>query len=94
MAGIDGIVNKIDPGDALDKNIYELSEKEAAKVPSVPSSLEEAISALEKDYEFLLRGDVFTKDVIDTWIEYKREKEIDGVRLRPHPYEYYLYFDI
>jgi glutamine synthetase len=94
MAGIDGIINKIDPGDPLDKNIYELSSREAKRIPSVPGSLEEAIKALEKDYEFLLRGDVFTKDVIDTWIEYKREKEISALNLRPHPYEFYLYFDI
>ncbi len=94
MAGIDGIVNKIDPGAPLDKNIYELGEKEARKIPSVPGSLEDAIAALEQDHGFLLAGDVFTKDVIDTWIEYKREKEIDNLRLRPHPYEYYLYFDI
>jgi len=94
MAGLDGIQNKIDPGEPLDKNTYELSEKEAARVPTVPGSLEESIAALEKDYKFLLKGDVFTQDVIDVWIEYKKEKEIDSVRLRPHPYEFYLYFDI
>lgn len=94
MAGIDGIQNKIDPGEPLDKNTYELSEEEAAAVPTVPGSLEESIAALEKDYKFLLKGDVFTTDVIDVWIEYKKEKEIDSVRLRPHPYEFYLYFDI
>lgn len=94
MAGIDGIQNKIDPGEPLDKNTYELSEEEAMAVPTVPGSLEESIAALEKDYKFLLKGDVFTTDVIDVWIEYKREKEIDSVRLRPHPYEFYLYFDI
>lgn len=94
MAGIDGIENKIDPGEPLDKNTYELSAEEAAKIPTVPGSLEEAIAALEKDKEFLLKGDVFTEDVLDVWIEYKREKEIDAVRIRPHPYEFYLYFDI
>ncbi|MBN1353981.1 MAG: type I glutamate--ammonia ligase [Candidatus Omnitrophica bacterium] len=94
MAGIDGIQNKMEPGEPLDKNIYELSKEEAAKVPTVPGSLEKAIEALEKDHEFLLKGGVFTKDVVETWIEYKREKEIDAVRLRPHPYEYHLYFDI
>jgi glutamine synthetase len=94
MAGIDGIINKIDPGKPLDKNSYELTDEETKRIPTVPSSLEEAINALEKDHKFLLRGDVFTKDVIETWIEYKREKEIDAVRLRPHPYEFYLYFDI
>lgn len=94
MAGIDGIQNKIDPGEPLDENIYELGEEKAKGIPTVPGSLEESISALEKDHDFLLKGDVFTKDVIDVWIEYKREKEIDAVRLRPHPYEFYLYFDI
>ena len=94
MAGIDGIVNKIDPGKAIDKNIYDLSAREKARIKSVPGSLEEALNALEKDHEFLLRGDVFTKDVIETWIEYKRSVEIDGVNLRPHPYEFYLYYDI
>ena len=94
MAGIDGIQNKTDPGEPLEKDIFELSAKEAAKVPTVPGSLEESIAALEKDYKFLLKGDVFTQDVIDVWIEYKRAKEIDGVRLRPHPYEFYLYFDV
>jgi glutamine synthetase len=94
MAGLDGILNKIDPGEPLDKNIYELSEEEVKKIGTVPSSLEEAVSALEKDYKFLLKGDVFTRDVIDVWIEYKREREIDAVRIRPHPYEFYLYFDI
>lgn len=94
MAGIDGIQNKIDPGEPLDKNTYELTAEEAAQVPTVPGSLEEAIAALEEDHKFLLKGNVFTQDVIDVWIEYKREKEIDSVRLRPHPYEFYLYFDI
>jgi glutamine synthetase len=94
MAGIDGIQNKIDPGEPLDKDTYHLTPEEAAKVPTVPGSLEEAINALEKDYEFLLKGDVFTQDVIDVWIEYKRTREIDSIRIRPHPYEFYLYFDI
>ena len=94
MAGIDGMQNKIDPGEPLDKNTYELNGNEAKKVPTVPSSLEEAINALEEDTDFLLKGNVFTQDVIDVWVEYKREKEIDAVRLRPHPYEFCLYFDI
>jgi len=94
MAGIDGILNKIDPGEPLDKNTYELSEEEAKKVPTVPGSLEESLKALEKDHKFLLNGNVFTQDVIDVWIKYKKEKEIDAVRTRPHPYEFYLYFDI
>ncbi len=94
MAGIDGIKNKIEPGEPLDKNTYELSTEEATKIPTVPGSLEEAIAALEKDKEFLLQDDVFSKDVLDVWIEYKKEKEIDAVRIRPNPYEFYLYFDI
>ncbi|MDX1764023.1 MAG: glutamine synthetase, partial [bacterium] len=94
MAGLDGIENKIDPGDPLDKNIYDLSPEELAGVPSVPSSLEKALDALEEDHEYLLKGDVFTQDVIDTWISYKRQNEVDALRLRPHPYEFFLYYDI
>jgi len=94
MAGLDGIQNKIDPGQPLDKDIYELGPEELKGVPSVPGSLEAALNALEADHEFLLKGDVFTQDAIDTWIEYKRKREVDPVRLRPHPYEFLLYFDI
>ena len=94
MAGLDGIQNRIDPGQPLDKNIYELEGEDKAKIRTVPGSLEESLAALEKDHEFLLKGSVFTQDVIDTWIAYKREVEIDAVRLRPHPHEFYLYFDI
>jgi len=94
MAVIDGIQNKIDPGDPLDKNIYNLPPEELAEIPSAPGSLEEAIEALKADQEFLLRGDVFTRDAIDMWIEYKTENEINDVKLRPHPHEFYLYFDI
>jgi glutamine synthetase len=94
MAGLDGIQNKIDPGDPLDKDIYALSPEELAEVPHMPGSLDEAFENLEKDHEFLLRGDVFTKDVISTWLEYKREKELNPVRLRPVPYEFFLYYDI
>ena len=94
MAGIDGIQNRIDPGDPLDKNLYDLPPEELASVPTVPSSLEAALKALETDHEFLLKGDVFTMDVIETWIEYKRVNEHDALRLRPHPYEFYLYFDV
>jgi len=95
MAGLDGIQNRIDPGPPIDnKNIYELSAEEKAKIRTVPGSLEESLAALEKDHEFLLKGGVFTKDVLETWIAYKREVEIDPVRLRPHPHEFYLYFDI
>jgi glutamine synthetase len=94
MAGLDGIQNRIEPGDPLDKNIYDLPPEEASKVRQVPGSLEESLDALESDHGFLRRGDVFTDDVIQTWIEYKRKREIDPVRLRPHPWEFYLYFDI
>ncbi len=94
MAGLDGIENKIDPGQPFDKDTYTLSAKEARKLKTVPGSLEQAINVLEKDHKFLLKGGVFTQDVIDTWINYKRTKEIDEIRLRPHPHEFYLYFDI
>lgn len=94
MAAIDGIQNKIDPGQPLDKDIYDLPPEEAAAVPKTPGSLDAALDALADDHEFLLRGDVFTKDVIETWIEYKRKNEADAIRLRPHPYEFCLYYDI
>jgi glutamine synthetase len=93
MAGLDGIQNKIHPGDPMDKNIYALSPEERKDVPSMPGSLSESIDALERDHAFLLKGDVFTKDVIETWCEYKRSEEIDPVRLRPTPYEFFLYYD-
>ena len=93
MAGIDGIINQIDPGDPLDQNLYDLSPEEAAKVKQVPGSLGESLDALEADHEFMLRGGVFTPDLIQTWLDFKRENELDAVRLRPHPYEYFLYFD-
>ena len=94
MAGLDGIQHKIDPGPPLDKDIYNLPPEEKKNVKSVPGSLEEVLKALEKDHEFLLKGDVFTKDVLETWLEYKWKHEIDPIRLRPHPYEFYLYYDI
>ena len=94
MAVLDGIQNKIDPGDPLDKNIYNLPPEELAEIPSAPGSLEEALEALKADQEFLLKGDVFTQDAIDMWIEYKTENEINDVKLRPHPHEFYLYYDI
>jgi glutamine synthetase len=94
MAGLDGIQNHIDPGKPIDKNLYDLPPSEAKKVKSTPGSLEQALDALENDHAFLLRGDVFTKDVIETWIGYKRDKEVDAIRLRPHPYEFHLYYDI
>jgi glutamine synthetase len=94
MAGLDGIENKIDPGSPLDKDIYGLSPEEAAGVPVMPGSLDEAISELEADHEFMLRGDVFTRDALETWIDYKRKAEITPVRQRPHPHEFELYFDV
>jgi len=94
MAVIDGIQNKMDPGDPLDKNIYDLPPEELAEIPSAPGSLDEALEALKADSAFLMKGDVFTQDVIDKWIEYKIESEINPVRLRPHPYEFHLYYDI
>ena len=92
-AGLDGIKNKIDPGSPLDKNIYELSPEELAKVPSTPGSLDLALEALEKDHEFLIQGGVFTKDFIENWISYKLDTEVNPLRLRPHPYEFSLYYD-
>jgi glutamine synthetase len=94
MAGLDGIEKKINPGEPLDKDIYALGPEELAGIPSVPGSLEEALKALEKDHEFLLKGDVFTEDVIETWIDYKTENEVNPVKLRPVPYEFLLYFDV
>jgi glutamine synthetase len=94
MAAIDGIENKMDPGDPLDKNMYHLSAEEYEKISSAPGSLEEALEALEEDHDFLLKGDVFTADVIHYWVKYKRENEVDAIRQRPHPYEFCMYFDI
>jgi glutamine synthetase len=94
MAGLDGIQNRIDPGKPIDKNLYDLPPAEAKEVKSTPGSLEQALDALEADHAFLLRGDVFTKDVIETWLGYKRDKEVDAIRLRPHPHEFHLYYDI
>jgi glutamine synthetase len=94
MAAIDGIQNKIDPGDPLDKDIYDLPREELAKVPTTPGSLRESLVALEADNAFLLKGDVFTSDVIETWISYKMEREVQALDLRPHPWEFALYYDI
>ena len=94
MAGLDGIQNKIMPPDPMDKDLYDLEPEDKAKVKSTPGSLEEVLDALEKDHDFLLKGDVFTPDVIETWISYKRTHEVDAIRLRPHPYEFAMYFDI
>ena len=92
-AGLDGIKNQIDPGEPLDVDIYELSPEELSKVPSTPGSLEGALEALEKDHAFLTETGVFTEDFIQTWISYKIDKEVNPMRLRPHPYEYALYYD-
>ena len=94
MAGLDGIENKLDPGQPLDKDIYDLGPEELAKVPSMPGSLEGALDHLAKDYQFLLKGDVFTEEMLNTYIDYKREKEVNAMRLRPHPYEFQMYYDI
>jgi len=94
MAGLDGILTKADPGDPLDKDIYDLSPEEMQAVPSMPASLEEALTCLEEDHAFLLKGDVFTEELIETFVAYKRKHEADAVRLRPHPYEFALYYDI
>lgn len=94
MAGLDGIKNKINPGGSLDKDIFELPPEEAKEIRTVPGSLQDALAALEADHEFLLAGDVFDKDLLETWIEYKYTREVDAIRLRPHPYEFMLYYDI
>jgi glutamine synthetase len=94
MAGLDGIQNRIDPGQPLDKDIYDLSPEALKEVPSLPGSLDESLRALEADHEFLLKDDVFTPQIIDRWITYKREKEIQPLRMRPHPLEFGMYFDV
>ncbi|MGH7260297.1 MAG: type I glutamate--ammonia ligase [Nitrospiraceae bacterium] len=94
MAGLDGIENKIDPGEPMDKDLYDLEAREAARVPTMPGSLDDALRNLEKDHQFLLKGGVFTEDLIETWINYKRTHEVDPLRLRPHPYEFFLYYDV
>jgi glutamine synthetase len=94
LAGLDGIQNEIDPGQPMDVNTYELEGPLAREIPTVPGSLDAALAALEADHEFLLKGDVFTRDVLEAWLDFKRENDIDPVRLRPHPYEFHLYFDV
>ncbi len=93
MAGLDGVINRIDPGEPLDKDIYDMAPEELKNVPSTPGSLNEALKALSDDHDYLLKGDVFTEDVINTWINYKIEKEIKPMALQPHPYEFHLYYD-
>ena len=94
LAGLDGIQNQIDPGEPIDKDLYDLPPEEFAQIKQVPGSLDAVLEALEADHEFLLAGDVFTEDVISTWISFKRENEVDVVRMRPHPHEFVLYYDI
>ena len=94
MAGLDGVENKIDPGQPLDKDIYDLAPEELKKVPSLPGSLDESLRALENDHKFLLKGDVFSEEVIHLWIDYKMKNEVSPVRMRPHPLEFQLYYDI
>jgi glutamine synthetase len=94
MAGLDGIENKINPGEPAEKDLYDLEPEEAAAIRTMPGSLDEALRNLEQDHQFLLKGGVFSKDLIEAWISYKRKKEVDPMRLRPHPYEYVLYYDV
>jgi glutamine synthetase len=94
QAGLDGIRNKIEPPDPIDKDLYELTPEEATELRQVPGSLEAVLDALEADHEFLLEGGVFTPDLIETWLDYKRTKELDQIRLRPHPWEFMLYYDL
>ena len=93
MAVLDGIKNKIDPGKPLDKDIYAMTVEELAKTPKVPGSLAEALDSLEMDHKFLTEGGVFTNDLIETYIGYKRENEVNALSLRPHPFEFFLYYD-
>jgi glutamine synthetase len=94
MAGLDGIENKIDPGEPMEKDLYDLEAREAARVPTMPGSLDDALRNLERDHQFLLKGGVFTEDLIEAWVGYKRTREVDPLRLRPHPYEFFLYYDV
>jgi glutamine synthetase len=94
MAGLDGVANKIEPPDPVDHDLFDMSAEELAKIGQVPSSLEEALDALEADNDFLKTGGVFTPDLIETWVEYKLSNEVDAVRLRPHPWEFMLYYDL
>ncbi len=94
MAGLDGVENKIDPGPAIEKDLYDMEPAELSRIKTMPGSLDEALDNLARDHAFLLKGGVFSKDALETWMNYKREKEVDAMRLRPHPYEFFLYFDI
>jgi glutamine synthetase len=94
LAGLDGVQNRIDPGDPLEKDIYDLSPEELKDVPTLPGSLDDSLKALEADHDFLLKGDVFSPQLIERWINYKRDREIQPLRMRPHPLEFSLYYDI
>jgi len=94
MAGLDGIKNRIEPPAPIDKDLYELEPHDRKKVKNTPGSLGEVLEALEGDHRFLLEGDVFTPDLIETWLGYKRDKEVKPMALRPHPYEFFLYYDV
>jgi glutamine synthetase len=94
MAGLDGVQNKMDPGKPLDADIFDLSPEELKHVPTLPGSLDQALAALQKDHDFLLKGGVFTQELVDLWINYKMKNEVDPVRMRPHPWEFHLYYDI
>ena len=94
MAGIDGVQNKINPGDPLEKDIYGLSPQEAALVPSVPATLEESLNCLKSSHDYLLKGDVFTEDTIGSWVDYKMNNEVIPLQQRPTPYEFFLYYDL
>ncbi|HEY9424936.1 MAG TPA: type I glutamate--ammonia ligase, partial [Microterricola sp.] len=92
--GLDGIKNRIEPHEPVDKDLYELPPEEAKAIPQLPGSLEEALDALEADHDFLLQGNVFTPELIETWLDYKREKEIKPLQQRPHPFEFELYYGV
>jgi len=94
LAGLDGVQNRTEPGEPLDKDIYDLAAEQLKEIPSLPGSLDESLKALEDDHEFLLKGDVFTPQLIERWISYKREREIKPLRLRPHPLEFSMYYDV
>jgi glutamine synthetase len=94
MAGLDGVKNKIEPPDPVDKDLYDLPPEDLARVPQVPGSLDAALNALEADHDFMLEGGVFTPDVVEHWVDYKRTREVAEISLRPHPWEFYLYYDI
>ena len=94
MAGLDGVANHIEPPPPVDEDLFDMPAEELAKIGQVPSSLEEAMDALESDQDYLKAGGVFTDDLIETWVDYKRSNEVDAVRLRPHPWEFMLYYDI